>query len=134
MSTPSADTVNIYHQVLLNIATLQRKRLETERGFLRTHLARVHELRENMLDVCQARWELYPNSAYSAHLKPMAKIVYSYDERMEHCEQLWRENTPNALKELRKQLRYVEDMMARTATSCLLGWERATRETKEKVV
>ena len=132
MATPSVDTVSFYQQILVNIKDLLRERQEVERDLLNYRFIQVRELRASMLDTCHARWDLSPSSAYSAHLKPMAKIVHSYDKRMEYCEQLWQENTPAALKELRKQLRFVEDMMARAAADCLLGWEQATRETKEK--
>lgn len=132
MATPSVDTASFYQQILVHIKDLQREQQEAERDLLHYQFIRVRKLREDMLDACHARWELSPSSAYSAHLKPMAKIVHSYDKRMEYCEQLWQENTPTALKELRKQLRYVENMMAYSAADCLLGWEQATREKKEK--
>ena len=132
LSTPSVDAANFYHQILISIKDLLREQQEAERDLLNYRFIQVRELRENMLDACNARWELSPNSAYSAHLKPMAKIVHSYDKRMEYCEQLWQENTPTALKELRKQLRYVQDKLAYAAADCLLGWEKATREKKEK--
>lgn len=132
LSTPSVDAANFYHQILISIKDLLREQQEAERDLLNYRFIQVRELRENMLDACNARWELSPSSAYSAHLKPMAKIVHSYDKRMEYCEQLWQENTPTALKELRKQLRYVQDMLAYAAADCLLGWEKATREKKEK--
>ena len=132
MATHSADAASFYHQILVNIKDLLREQQEAERDFLHYRFIQVRELRENMLDTCHAHWDLSPSSAYSAHLKPMAKIVHSYDKRMEYCEQLWQENTPTALKELRKQLRYVQDMLAYAAADCLLGWEKATREKKEK--